>query len=150
MYFEKKQDYLFLGITFFVLVILPWAILLVLNFKGVKKILVGINGIEVFRGFKRKIIAWEKLGFAVIEYDTNLVNNHLKLILYAKVTREPLIEFDISEKSSDVLARRHFVRLILSYIDVISYVPVGKPLTTEGVTVNQNQPKNDDHHNNAA
>ena len=43
-----------------------------------------------------------------------------------KPTCEPLFNFDISKSKSVIRARRHFVRLILSYIDTVSYVPRGK------------------------
>ncbi|RDB35507.1 MAG: hypothetical protein DCC88_09730 [Spirobacillus cienkowskii] len=113
-------------LSFFSLVVLPWFILIMINIRGIKKILVGLTGIHVFYGLKKVIYTWEEMGSVVIEYDTNLNTDYLHLIIYSKNTREALVNFDISRNSSVIRARRHFVRLILSYIDTVSYVPRGK------------------------
>lgn len=113
-------------ISFLLLVMLPWTLLLILNLQGIKKILVGLTGIQVFYGMKKIELSWEQLGSVVIEYDTNLNSDYLRMIFYSKSTREALLNFDISKNKSVVRARRHFVRLVLSYIDTVSYVPRGK------------------------
>jgi hypothetical protein len=127
-YFDKATSSvsLGLGVSFFVLVLLPWGLLLSLNLRGVKKIFVGFHGIFVFYGLKKIGYSWEQMGFAVIEYDTNLNSDYLHIILYSRANREPLLNFDISRGSSVVRARRHFVRLVLSYVDTVSYVSRGK------------------------
>lgn len=136
-YLNQPDGRLFLSISFVFLVLLPWVFLIVLNFYGLKKVLVGFRGIQVFYGIKKVTYTWEELGHAVIEYDTNLYANYLQLTIYSRATREPLLVFDISKRNSVVKARRHFVRLILSYIENVSYVPRGKPLEPEGA-VNHN------------
>lgn len=125
-YMNQPNGRLFLTISFVFLVLLPWIFLIVLNFYGLKKILVGFRGIQVFYGIKKVTYTWEELGHAVIEYDTNLYSNYLQLIIYSRNTREPLLTFDISRRSSVVKARRHFVRLILSYVENVTYVQRGK------------------------
>jgi tetratricopeptide (TPR) repeat protein len=113
-------------ISFLTLVVIPWVLLLILNMQGIKKILVGLTGIHVFYGLNKIVYTWDQMGSVVIEYDTNLNEDYLRLIVYSKTTREPLFNFDISKSKSVIRARRHFVRLILSYIDTVSYVPRGK------------------------
>jgi hypothetical protein len=140
-YLKEPHGHILVAILFFSLVFLPWVVLLMLNLNGVKKILVGINGIQVFYGLKKISFSWEQFSCAVIEYDKNLQTDYLKLILYSKETREPLINLDISKKHGVIRARRHLVRLILSYVDVVSYVSRGK--ATE-------QPEDTNHHINAA
>ncbi len=125
-YFDSPGSSLGLALSFVTLVLLPWIVLLTLNFKGVKKILVGLAGIHVFYGVKKISYTWEQMGSVVIEYDTNLNTDYLRMIVYSKSTREALLNFDISRGSSVIRARRHFVRLVLSYIDTVSYVPRGK------------------------
>ena len=98
----------------------------------------GLNGIKVFYGWNSKIFHWNQFSCAVIEYDKDLNEDYLKLILYSSATREPLLSFDISKRYSIVRARRHFVRLVLSYLDVVSYVPRGKA-TEQTPTQNNNQ-----------
>ncbi|APJ04279.1 tetratricopeptide repeat protein [Silvanigrella aquatica] len=113
-------------LSFLSLVVVPWILLLFLNLQGIKKILVGLGGIQVFYGLKKVVYTWEQMGSVVIEYDTNLNSDYLHMIVYSKNTREALLDFDISKTKSVVRARRHFVRLVLSYIDTVSYVPRGK------------------------
>ena len=106
-FFENASAPLTSGLllSFLTLVVIPWVLLLILNMQGIKKILVGLTGIHVFYG---------------------LNEDYLHLIVYSKTTREALLDFDISKNKSVIRARRHFVRLILSYIDTVSYVPRGK------------------------
>lgn len=117
--------------SFFTLVVIPWLFLILLNMHGVKKILVGLTGIQVFYGMKKIEYNWEQMGHVVIEYDQNLKEDYLHMIVYSRLTREPLFNFDISKSKSVVRARRHFVRLVLSYIDTVSYVPRGKATNIE-------------------
>lgn len=127
-FFEKSSTSLSSGLvfSFLSLVMFPWIMLLILNLQGIKKILVGLGGIHVFYGLKKTVYTWEQMGSVVIEYDTNLNSDYLHMIVYSKTTREALLDFDISKNKSVVRARRHFVRLVLSYIDTVSYVPRGK------------------------
>lgn len=112
-----------LGLSFFALVFTPWFVSIVLGFRGVKKIFVGLDGISVFYGFKSVFYSWQDLGPAIIEYDPHSRSQYLRFILCSKETREPLLNFDISQSNSVVRARRHFVRLVSSYLDSVSYVP---------------------------
>jgi DNA-binding transcriptional ArsR family regulator len=143
-FFENSSAQLSSGlaVSFLSLVVFPWILLLILNLQGIKKILVGLTGIQVFYGLKKIAYSWEQLGSVVIEYDTNLNSDYLHMIVYSKTTREALLDFDISKSKSVIRARRHFVRLVLSYIDTVSYVPRGKATDFEK--------KNDDSHNNSA
>lgn len=115
-----------LVINFILLILLPSLLLLTINFKGLKKILVGVRGVQMYYGFQKVEYGWNDMGHAVIEYDPNLTKNHLFLIVYSKSTREKLFSLDISEKSSVIKARRHFVRLLLSYFESVSYVATGR------------------------
>jgi hypothetical protein len=113
-------------LSFLSLVFFPWMLLIILSLKGIKRIQVGLHGIQVFYGWTSKSFQWSQFSCAVIEYDKDLNEDYLKLILYSSATREPLLCFDISRRYSIVKARRHFVRLILTYLDVVSYVPRGR------------------------
>jgi len=108
--------------TFFVVV--PWLALLAVHVTGVKRILVGVTGLRVCHRFSQMTHPWASLGKAVIEYDHDTRSGYLRLHLYTpenKVT--PLVSFDISRRKSVVRARRHFVRNVLSYVDVVCYLP---------------------------
>ena len=137
-YYKEPHGGALVSLSFLILVFIPWVILIFLSLKGVKRILVGLNGIKVFYGWNSKIFHWNQFSCAVIEYDKDLNEDYLKLILYSSATREPLLSFDISKRYSIVRARRHFVRLVLSYLDVVSYVPRGKA-TEQTPTQNNNQ-----------
>lgn len=132
-FFEHSKSSIPPGLlfSFFTLVVIPWFLLILINMHGIKKILVGLAGIQVFYGMKKIEYSWEQMGHVVIEYDPNLKEDYLHMIVYSRSTREPLFNFDISKTKSVVRARRHFVRLILSYIDTVSYVPRGKATNKE-------------------
>jgi hypothetical protein len=118
------QDFWRLAGAFCFFVLFPWLALLVVHFTGVKRILVGVHGLRVCHRLSSKEYPWATLGKAVVEYDTNPIKGHLKLYLYPRSeSRLPLLAFDISEQKSVVKARRHFVRNILSYLDVVCYLP---------------------------
>jgi hypothetical protein len=125
LYFGKPNGSVFVALSFFILVFLPWMTLVFFNFRGVKKILVGLQGIQIFSGWKKRSFTWNEFSCAVIEYDRNLNANYLRLVLYSSKTREPLLNLDISKDRGVIKARRHFVRLVLSYVDVVSYVSRG-------------------------
>lgn len=146
-YYNEPHGGLLVALLFIVFVFLPWSALIILNFRGIKKILVGMNGIQVFYGAKKIAYPWEQLGCAVIEYDRNLNAEYLRLILYSRSTREPLLNLDISRKHGVIKARRHFVRLILSYLDIVSYVSRGK--ATEQ-PLQENSQNHHSHHDNVA
>lgn len=123
---SKPNGSLLLGISFVSLVLLPWLFSLFLSFRGIKRIFVGFDGISVFYGFKSAFYSWNDMGQMVIEYDPNLRNQYLRMIIYSKSTRQPLLNFDISQRSSVIKARRHFVRLVSSYLGNVMYVTRGK------------------------
>jgi len=122
-YLNEKHGLFFIGILFIVLILVPWVSLIFMNLKRIKKVFVGMQGIKVYKGAKKLAFEWNELSNAVIEYDPNINNQYLHLIVYGKDSKAPVLNFDISEHSADVKARRHFVRLILSYMNVISYLP---------------------------
>ncbi len=129
LYFHKPGSFLFLGISFFVLVLFPWLSLFILHFQGVKKVLVSLEGIAVFHGFSKTFAKWNEIGQAVIEYDPNTSKNYLHLHLYSKDNPEVLFDFNISHKKSDVFARRHFVKSISSYLNAeITYIAKGEEI----------------------
>lgn len=128
-YFEHKGSFLFLGLSFFVLVLFPWLVLFVLNFQGVKKVLLGLEGISVYHGFSKKIVKWNDITSAVIEYHPNLNLNYLHLLLLSK-DNQTLLDFNISQKKSDVFARRHFVKNIVKYVGNVNYKVHGEALET--------------------
>jgi hypothetical protein len=109
-------------VAFVVLVVVPWVALSVVHFSGVKKVLVGLDGIRICKRFNSQTYSWKQLSVAVIEYDRNLLSSHLKLILYSQENmKQPLLELNISEKNCVVRARRHFVRCVLSYMNCVTY-----------------------------
>lgn len=105
-------------------VVLPWLALMAVHLIGVKRILVGLQGIRVCTRFKEKNYSWDTLGVGVIEYDQDFKTGHLRLLIFSKNDRTaPVLKFDISRKTSVVRARRHFVRNILSYLDTVVFLP---------------------------
>lgn len=115
-----------LAASFSCLVLFPWFFSLFLGFRGVRRIFVGFDGISVFYGFKSVFYPWQDMGNVVIEYDPNLKSQYLRMIIYSRFTREPVLNVNISPKGSVIKARRHFVRLVLSYLPQVSYVSRGK------------------------
>jgi len=133
LYFHKSDAFLFLGLSFFVLVLLPWLTLFILNFKGVKKVLVGLSGLAVYHGFSKTEAKWSDISQSVIEYDHDLNKHHLRLLLYSKESGEVLFDFNISDKKSDVFARRHFVKSVVSYVGNVTYIVRGETLQTQDI-----------------
>lgn len=110
--------------AFFFLVLLPWLALMVVFLIGVKKVFVGLDRLEIHTRFKERAIPWEQVRSAVIQYDPDPCSDFLRLALYGE-NRDTgaLVEFDISEGHGVVRARRHFLRHVLSQVDVVSWCP---------------------------
>lgn len=108
---------------FFLFVLAPWLALMVVHCVGVKKILVGIQGIRLCKRFSEKQYTWQQLQLAMVEHDNDISKNTLSLSLYEKVDdKEPILTFNISKDNCVVRARRHFVRNILNYVDTVCYI----------------------------
>lgn len=122
LYFQKDNNFIFLGLSFFILVLFPWLLLFILHFQGVKKVLLGLQGISVYYGFLKQFARWDEIGSAVVEYDPDLNKNYLHLLLYDAKGENVLFDFNISQKKSDIFARRHFVKAILAQIKTVTYV----------------------------
>lgn len=117
--------------AFALFVVCPWVALMAVHLIGIKRILVGMQGLRVCTRFKEKNLRWDEIAVAVVEYDLNLNSKHLKLLIYAKESpKVPLFSFDISNKRSVVKARRHFLRNILGYVDTVCYLPKNSGLQT--------------------
>ena len=125
-YLGHPNGFLFILISFIVFVILPWIFILLSGSRGIKKILISINGIYIYYARKIQSFRWDEMGTVVVEYDTNLKNDYLQLIILSKKTREKLVSFDLSKGHPVIKARRHFLRLIATYADQVLYVPKGK------------------------
>ena len=123
-----------LATLFVVLVLVPWFALIFASVTGVKRVFIGLGGIRVCTRFREKNCGWSEIQVAVVEYDSDLRNDHLKLRLFSSESRkDPLFVFDISRRSSIVRARRHFVRNILNYVDLVCYVSRGKENSDAGL-----------------
>jgi hypothetical protein len=109
--------------AFCFLVILPWIGLISLHVFGVKKILVSGQGLKICRRFSHSVVPWKMISSLVVEYDKNPKTGHLKLLFNGlEKGAPPFLRLDISEKNAVVKARRHFVRNILSYVDIVIYL----------------------------
>ncbi len=109
--------------AFVVLVLLPWIALIVIHFRGVKKILVGIDGIKVCMPYSSRLHRWSEVTSVVMEYDPNVLRRHLVLRIYGKQNpKVPIETFNVTEGRSVVQARRHFVRNIHAYVDCVTYL----------------------------
>ena len=110
--------------AFALFVVVPWVALMVVHVFGIKRILVGMQGIRVCTRFKETNLPWDRVKAAVVEYDLNINSKHLKVLIYTKESpKTPLFIFDISRKHSVVKARRHLLRNILGYVDTVCYLP---------------------------
>jgi tetratricopeptide (TPR) repeat protein len=115
-----------LASAFALFVVVPWLALLVVHVTGIKRILVGVGGLRVCRRFAQSAHPWSSFAKAVVEYDHDINSGYLRLHLYGtESATNPSLSFDISSKSAVVKARRHFVRNVLSYLDVVCYLPRG-------------------------
>lgn len=126
MYFQREGSFLFLGLSFFILVLFPWLMLFILHFQGVKKVLIGNDGVAVYHGFTKNFAKWTEIGSAEIECDPDLNTNHLHLILLDNQNENVLFDFNISQKKSDVFARRHFVKNLLSHVSKVTHTMRGE------------------------
>lgn len=130
--------------AFAIFVVLPCLGLIGVHCIGIKKILVGPEGLRVCKRFSKKTIPWASCRQAVVEHDNDRKAHHLKVHLYDTVgSKIPMVSLDISRDKSVVKARRHFLRNVLSHIDVVSYLcrnpMVGaSAATTEVAIVEQN------------
>lgn len=110
-------------LAFGIFVLIPCLALLVVHTIGIKKILVGTTGLHICKRFTKKYFEWNEFKNAVIEYDNDMAKHHLRLKLYRNDNSQvPVVDLDISRNNSVVKARRHFVRNILTHVDVISYI----------------------------
>jgi hypothetical protein len=113
-----------LAAAFGAFVVLPWIALVAVHMTGVKRILVGVGGLRVCHRFRENTYPWSAFGKAIVEYDQDIKSDYLRLHLYAaNESKTPMVSFDISRRRSVVKARRHFVRNVLSYLDVVCYLP---------------------------
>jgi hypothetical protein len=100
------------------LVLIPWVALIIIHFKGVKKILVGIEGIKICSAVSSRLHKWGEISSAVVQYDPDLNNKTLSIEIYGKTgSKTPLEKFNVSAGNSVVRARRHFLKNLLAYID---------------------------------
>ena len=108
--------------TFFICVVIPWMALMTVHMRGIKRIYVGSQVLKVCWRFRELAIPWRAVKYAVIESDPDPHVAHLRLKLFADDPQTPLIDFDISQRSSVVRARRHFVRSVVTYVDTVCYL----------------------------
>lgn len=142
---SSSDRFLELLAAFGVLVLMPWIALLVVHCTGVKKILVGMDGVKVCFRFKSVQVAWEDVGFAVVESHPDMRAEHLRLILYGRKERSPILDFDISASHPIVRARRHFVRSVISYCDVVCYATKkARHVSSDGSTAAGGRPGEND------
>ncbi len=104
--------------AFAFLVLIPWVALIIIHFRGVKKILIGIEGIKICSAVSSRLHKWNEISSAVIQYDPDLNSKTLSIEIYGKTSSGiPLEKFNVSEGRSVVRARRHFLKNLLAYID---------------------------------
>lgn len=97
--------------------------LAIIQFTGIKRILVGLRGISVCTRFKEQLYAWDELKAAVVEFDPDPRVDFLRLKIFGNgESNEPLLNLDISRAKSVVKARRHFLKNVLTHVDTICYV----------------------------
>lgn len=130
--------------AFLFFVVMPWIGLMIVHFTGIKKILVGINGVKICSRLSEINIRWDQINAAVVEHDPDILKSKLSLILYSKESPSKILyKFDVSKKGGVVRARRHFVRSILNYVDTVIYIPTSQAVPLNAVNnKNSDQPDN--------
>ena len=162
--------------VFLIFVAMPWFMLLTVHMVGIKKILVGLDGLKICTRFRQRLIPWSAVTSASLEHHTDNRAGTLFLVLYGRKpamddlagvhdntpapkhelstilgasTRAPetaspvpnetrvLLRLNVSPRHSVVRARRHFVRAVLTHIDVVSYVTV-EPEVIAGLPASEN------------
>lgn len=119
-------------LSFCFLVLLPCIFLLVIQFTGIKKILVGLRGISVSTRFSETSYGWDELKSAVVEYDPDPRVDFLRLKVFGlSESKEPILSLDVSRAKSVVRARRHFLKNVLTHMDTVCYVARYDSLTGE-------------------
>jgi hypothetical protein len=117
-----------IGLLFSVFVALPWLALVVVHMVGIKRILVGLNELKICTRFRERIIPWESVTSATLEHHVTTGGGQLYLVLRGRAQgsdsqpASELARLNVSARRSVVRARRHFVRSILTHVDVVSYV----------------------------
>jgi hypothetical protein len=121
---ETHDRFAEMAASFCLLVLTPWIALLVVHCTGIKKVLVGLGGLRVCRRFSDQFFSWRSVASAVVEYDEDPKRQHLKLFLYGvDRSKQPILGLDLSPKNPVVKARRHFLRNVLSNVDVVVFLP---------------------------
>lgn len=110
-------------LAFAVLVLGPWFLLMIVFLLGVKKVFVGMDRLEVHTRFVGREILWRDVRSAVVVYDPDPTTGDLRLLLYGTDAQKPLAEFDVSESTCVVRARRHFFKHVLMQVGVASWCP---------------------------
>jgi hypothetical protein len=121
--FANPNEVVAMALSFFFLVLLPCVMLAIIQFTGIKRILVGLRGISVCTRFKEQLYAWDELKAAVVEFDPDPRVDFLRLKIFGNgESKEPVLNLDISRAKSVVKARRHFLKNVLTHVDTICYV----------------------------
>lgn len=133
--------------AFFIFVALPWMALVIVHMIGIKKIFVGLGGLRICTRFREREIPWSNVVSATLEHHPDNRFGELHLVLYGhdksgaslaetegskQATATVLARLNVSPKHSVVRARRHFVRAVLTHIDVVSYVTL-EPDSPKGI-----------------
>jgi tetratricopeptide (TPR) repeat protein len=109
--------------AFVTLVLAPFSFLFIHKYFKVSAIILNGQGLVICKRFQKLKIVWEEVRHVQVVYDEDIQTHFLKLKFYFKEKTRQELFIDISSKSSDVKARRHFTKSILAYVDSFSYAP---------------------------
>jgi len=121
--FANPNEVIGMFLSFVFLVLLPSVLLAIIQLTGIKRVLVGLNGLKVCTRFRQHHFAWEQFKAAVVEFDPDPRVDFLRLKLFGENDKHtPLLNLDISKARPVVRARRHFLKNILTHVDTVCYV----------------------------
>lgn len=115
---------------FSILVLVPWAAIVVAYFRSMKFVAVGRDSIEVATRLRLHRYQWTNLARVQITYPTSYEKDGLALVLVPQDESEPVIEINLAEQTTAVRARSHFlreIRRVFHQIEHISEKPILAP-----------------------
>jgi hypothetical protein len=108
-YPQLSDPYVMLGL-FTLLVALPWVGLLATYFRSLRSVSVTSKGIALASRMTTRQISWSEVEKLALVRIGNPEDPGLTLIVVPKKSDDPLLSIDLSQSSTCIRARSHFVR----------------------------------------
>jgi len=118
---EMLQSPVAVLVSFFVLVISPWAGILYTWAKSLRAVEVTRQAIEVSTRFRSFSYRWEDIERICLVHSNYLFDGSLRLMISPRQSDLPSVSIDFSENRSSLRARRHLINEIKDFYNLIQY-----------------------------